>query len=76
VQLFSVRQLLSEMNGFLFNGTIIAFATYLNFTPMKTMLQLYKRKPVIALLLLGVCFFLYAITIIFIIVFLAVAFTG
>jgi hypothetical protein len=43
---------------------------------MKTMLQLYKRKPVIALLLLGVCFFLYAITIIFIIVFLAVAFTG
>lgn len=43
---------------------------------MKTILNLYKHNPVVALIVNSIAFFLWAITIILIITIMAVAFTG
>lgn len=43
---------------------------------MKTILNLYKHNPVVALIVNSIAFFLWATTIILIITIMAVAFTG
>ncbi len=43
---------------------------------MKTMFQLYRQNPIVALIINSIAFFIYILTIIFMIVLLTVAFTG
>lgn len=44
--------------------------------PMKTILRLYKKSPLLALILNSIAVFIWAATIIFIMTIMAVAFTG
>ncbi len=43
---------------------------------MKTIVQLYKHNPIVALIVNSIAFFLWATTLIIVITIMAVAFTG